>query len=92
MDVKEAVTAAKAYVRDLFSEEGIVNLGLEEVAFDDAAGVWDITVGFSRPWNSLKNALTTISGETSAKRVYRVVELRDGDGKVLSVKRQGLLD
>lgn len=92
MEVKEAVRAAKAYVSDLFAEESIINLGLEEVSFDDAAGTWDVTLGFSRPWNTIKNALTAISGDAATRRAYRVVEIRDSDGKVLSVKRQGLPD
>ena len=35
MDVKEAVGTAKKYVDDLFANESIANVGLEEVAFDD---------------------------------------------------------
>ena len=34
MDVKEAVNTAKAYVAELFANEGLSNLGLEEVEFD----------------------------------------------------------
>ena len=34
MDVKEAVQVAKNYVIELFAEEGIVDVGLEEVDFD----------------------------------------------------------
>ena len=36
MDVKEAVTLAKNHITDLFAAEGIINLGLEEVEYDDA--------------------------------------------------------
>ena len=36
MDVKEAVQVAKNYIIDLFGEEGIVDVGLEEVDFDQA--------------------------------------------------------
>lgn len=34
MEVKEAVTAAKKCIMDLFAEEGITNVGLEEIDLD----------------------------------------------------------
>ena len=54
MDVKDAVNAAKTYVAQLFADEGLSNLGLEEVEFDDGSGAWRVTVGFSRPWDRWK--------------------------------------
>ena len=51
MDVKEAVRTAKDYLTDLFVDEEVVNIGLEEVVFDDATNRWSITIGFSRPWD-----------------------------------------
>jgi hypothetical protein len=51
MNVKEAVNVARAYVAELFSSEHAVNMGLEEVEFDDTRGVWNVTIGFSRPWD-----------------------------------------
>ena len=44
---KKAVTLAKQYVGQLFADEGVTNLGLEEVEFDDEIGVWRATLGFS---------------------------------------------
>ena len=37
MDVKEAVRTAKEYLAEIFADEGIANVGLEEVVFNDAA-------------------------------------------------------
>ena len=88
MDVKEAVKRAKTYVAELFSEEGLTNLGLEEIEYDDQAGTWDVTLGFSRPWNTTRSALTALTGEAAARRTYRVVKVRGSDGEVLSVKRR----
>ncbi|HEX3952712.1 MAG TPA: hypothetical protein VHW90_04005, partial [Stellaceae bacterium] len=50
MQIKEAVSLAKQYIREVFSEENIDHLGLEEIEYDDQSGTWLITVGFSRPW------------------------------------------
>jgi len=92
MDAKEAVRSAKKYVSDLLSEEGIVNLGLEEIERDDTEKTWNITLGFSRPWNAAKGPLSTLSGETPARRAYRVIRIRESDGEVLSMKRREALD
>ncbi len=51
MDVKEAVRTAKEYLTDLYAEEEIVNVGLEEVRYDDNDDKWYVTIGFSRPWD-----------------------------------------
>ena len=91
MGVKEAVSRAKHYVADLFEGENLTNLGLEEVERDTNAGVWRVTVGFSKPWNTARNAFTAISGEPIAKRAYRVVTINN-DGEVTSVKRRNTID
>jgi hypothetical protein len=88
MDVKEAVKRAKSYVAELFAEENLTSLGLEEIEHDDASGAWNVTVGFSRPWNTTRNALTALTGDPAVRRVYRIVKMRDSDGEVLSVKRR----
>jgi hypothetical protein len=90
MDVKEAVGVAKQYVHDLFGEEKIVNLGLEEVIFDEKAKSWLITVGFSRPWDAAPN-LGGLLPPGEPKRSYKVVRIADADHKVLSVKERTLL-
>jgi hypothetical protein len=89
MDVKEAVKTAKTYVVELFGDEGVTNLGLEEVEFDDTAGVWRITVGFSRPWDrlALQSALAAMGqGSASTARSYKIVRIDDATGRVVSVK------
>ncbi len=77
MEVREAVASAKSYLTELYREEGILNLGLEEVRFDTEKKVWLVTLGFSRPWERASTLLPPT-------RSYKVVEVSDG-GKVLSV-------
>ncbi|MGE0279569.1 MAG: hypothetical protein AB7P20_03000 [Rhizobiaceae bacterium] len=91
MQVKEAVQIAKKYVSDLLQDEGMKNLGLEEVVFNEKKRAWEVTVGFSRPWNTIKGPLTTIDGGQPTKRAYRVVRVRDKDGAVESLTRRGEL-
>ncbi len=49
MDVKEAVRTAKEYLGELFAEESISDVGLEEVKFEDPSNKWNITIGFPGP-------------------------------------------
>ncbi len=88
MDVTNAVDAAKTWFRATMKDEKIENLGLEEVEFNPVDRVWQITLGFSRPWNSVRDAVTTITGEALPKRTYRVITLQDHDAKVLAMKRR----
>jgi hypothetical protein len=87
MDVKDAVVAAKGWVLDVMQDEQPSNLGLEEVEFDDMQGIWKITLGFSRPWNSSRNALQALAGE-SQKRAYRTILVSDHDGSVKGMVRK----
>lgn len=87
MDNREAVAAAKAYVKDIYADEGIEFLGLEEIEREN--GHWLVTVSFSRPWNTprtrAQEVLERVGAVQSLQRAYKVVTL-DGDGAVLSMK------
>src|SRR6516164_3181305 len=85
MDVAEAVSTAKNHIKKLFAEEGIQNLGLEEASFDEGHEIWQITLGFSRPWDNPQGVLNQLTANP-LKRFYKVVSISDKDNKVLSVK------
>jgi hypothetical protein len=92
MEVQEAIRLAKHYVADVFSDEEPTNVGLEEVEFDDADQTWNVTIGFSRPWNSTKSVLANLSGEAPPKkRAYKIVRIRDNDGKMIAIKRRDVI-
>lgn len=89
MDVREAITVAKTYVAEVFADERAQNVGLEEVEYDEAARAWNVTIGFSRPWDFP----VTLSGIVSAnrnpiRRTYKTVRISDEDGKIVSVKNR----
>ena len=52
MAAKEAVKAAKDYIEDLFADESIARIGLEELEFRPEAAVWEVTIGFRRSWKT----------------------------------------
>ena len=83
MDVKEAVGAAKSYVAELFADETLTQVGLEEVVFDEISGDWKITIGFAPLWNQ-PGPLPTVLGARAA-RSYKVVRIKDSDGGFVSL-------
>lgn len=84
MDVKEAIHIGREHVKDVFSEDGIADVGLEEVVFDNETDSWRITIGFSRPWDSARTLSQRI-GQMYPRRAYKVVCIDDGDGKIKSI-------
>jgi uncharacterized protein YdeI (YjbR/CyaY-like superfamily) len=95
MDVSEAIAAAKKYVNEVYAEEQVTNLGLEEVEHILTAGKWIITLGFSRPWNTprtrAQEVLENLGAVSSLKRSYKVITMAD-DGTVLSMKNRAKTD
>ena len=93
MDVKQAVQTAKSYLIELYedTDEKIKHVGLEEVVFDDDASSWRITIGFSRTWE-YRNALSAVLDDGRPARDYKVVEVNDSNGHVISLRDRLLAD
>jgi hypothetical protein len=85
VDVKEAAKLAKEYVADLFADEVINNVGLEEIELGADSRVWVVTVGFSRPWDHAGLATITL-GQRGLRRSYKVLRIDNDSGNVESVK------
>lgn len=86
MDVKEAVARAKTYITEAFDGEGLRNLGLEEVRFDDEADAWRITLGFSRPWDAPKIVTDGLGRDRDINRSYKTVRMANSDGRLIAVE------
>ena len=92
MEVRSAVALAKSYVQTLFAEEGVRNITLEEVDYDEAQHAWLVTVGFSRrdpseDGMSVLAAAIAIANE-KMRINYKIVKISDATEKVLSVKNR----
>ena len=94
MNVQDAVRLAKDYVTDVFVEEQITNVGLEEIEFNESRNRWEITIGFSRPWDYQTRSLFE-QGDDPFKtqrrprtRSFKVVNIDDDNAKVLSIKNR----
>ena len=95
MEMKKAVALAKVYILDLYADEGIDEVGLEEIEYDEAQKIWKVTVGFRRPWGrepKSEGPLASLSRLSYRERWYKAVEMSDEDGRLISVKDRILKD
>ena len=94
MDVKEAVGIAKSYIAELFGDEVITDIGLEEVVLDELSGDWKVTIGFARRWNraSAPGTPVIVRRLDSLERSYKVVRIKDSDGRVISLTDRLLVE
>ncbi|MDE0206296.1 MAG: hypothetical protein OXP66_09755 [Candidatus Tectomicrobia bacterium] len=92
MDVKQAVRKAIHYVTDIYADAKIKDVDVEEIVFDDARNAWKITVGFFRQWSpeKLAQVLGHIESRQWKNRTFKVVEINDGDGRVVSMTHREL--
>jgi hypothetical protein len=99
MEVKQAVRKALDYVRALFDEETTSNLGLEEVEYLSDSNLWQVTIGFSRPWDypnpsvsrpSLPSLLDPFPQDLRPSRSYKTVLVDDASGKVVSIRNRAV--
>ena len=90
MDVKEAAKTAREYVTDVFADEQITNLGLEEVVYDVALERWRITFGFARPWD--RQGDMGVRMGLKAPRADKVVHVDDNNGNVVALTNRVLPD
>jgi hypothetical protein len=84
ISLKEAVKAATESVADIFADQQIAGLRVEEVELEEHDDCWQITLSFIRGTNPGAVAAAFIGGD--AGRAYKTVAVRASDGKVLSVK------
>jgi hypothetical protein len=86
MEVREAVKKAMEYFSEVFAEERPGNIGLEEVVLNDETDAWEITVGFSRPWDYQPAGLGSSLYPKPPTRQYKVVMVDNATGAVKSIK------
>ena len=87
MDVKQAVQTAKQHIADIFADESIMNVGLEEVEFNESGSVWEVTIGFSRSWGRPGDNIVRALGGDMA-RTFKTVRIEDESGRVESIKHR----
>ena len=86
MDVKEVTKTARESVAEIFADEQITNLGMEEVVYDEKSEQWRITFGFARPWD--RQGDMGVRMGLKAPRAYKVVHIDDSNGNVVALTDQ----
>ncbi len=84
ISVNDAIDRAKEWLLSTMSTENVSNLGLEEV--EHHPGYWNITLGFSRPWDEARNAISVLSGTVVMRRTYKIVTVDETTGEIVSMK------
>jgi len=91
ISVKEAVNFAKNAITELYHDDPLKNLALEEIELitKDGKDVWEVTLGFYRP-RSVTSPLNQLSamfdrqGEVE-NRVYKIIEIDAETGNFLKM-------
>jgi len=83
MDVKEVAELAKALVKDLFASEGAHSIRLEEIIHQNK-DLWQITISFLRSPIEAPSGIATFIA--AADRAYKVVEIRESNRSIASVR------
>ena len=84
MEPIDAVKTAKQYLSNIFADEQIAALGLEELTYDYDHDHWLATIGFAR--TEFRNLLpTTVAAAVYRDRVDKVVHIDPADGSVNGV-------
>jgi hypothetical protein len=89
IDVKQAVAAAEEFARQLFSDQELRHLRVEEVELVNTGGVWNITLGWVEPARYEKQrGLIGEMGPAVQKlpRVYKLFAVDAKNGSVQSMK------
>jgi hypothetical protein len=87
MNALEAIATAKKYLNEVFREEQITAITLEET--ENLGDRWIVTLGFSRPWNTprtrAQEVLENLGALTALRRTQKAITIMD-DGTVISMK------
>ena len=94
MDVKEAVKTAKDYISEIYADEQINSIGLEEVKFESGLqGRWDVTIGFFRSFaGESETHMALVLQRDPRRRIYKIVRINDADGRVVALLHRAVAD
>ncbi len=89
MDVMEAIKLAKQYVSQIYAEDPVTNVSVEETEFDEAQNRWKITLEFSKPWVAARTRaqemLESLGATSPLRRASKVITI-SASGGVISMK------
>jgi hypothetical protein len=96
MTPKQAIAKAKSSVLEMFADEGVRDITLEEVRFDADRGHWLITIGFYRPRSAA--AAQAVGGPFSfdplttprLHKAFKTVRIDDESESFISIEHRAV--
>ncbi len=84
IEIKEAVSVAKKFMKDLYDplQNALDELVLEEIDQTEDGKYWLITLGFSRE----KPIISMLSPTIQVERVYKTVKVDKGSGEPVAMQ------
>jgi hypothetical protein len=87
ISLRQAVDIATKTIRELYPEEALEDLLLEEIYYWDADQEWEVTLGFSRPYSTQRPGAVTSVFPQAKPRSYKRFKINANTGEV-----RGMLD
>ena len=89
MDSRDAIAAAKQYLTEIYADEQIGYITLEEIEHRAQDGVWVVALQFSRPWTTprtrAQEVLENLGAVSPQRRSSKLITMTEA-GDVLSMK------
>jgi hypothetical protein len=89
IDMKQAVQIALEFCRNLYGQEKLAGLLLEEVELSDDEKFWLVTIGFNLGQGETSQSSTNLSGDSLTRRsdhVFKTMKVDASSGRALSLK------
>ncbi len=92
IDVRQAAQAAKTFARDLFVDEDLRHLRVEEVEFSADQRLWNITLGWVEPAVRASASLIPMHADGGLQKLPRVYKLFSIDAETGAVQGMKIRD
>ena len=83
VDIRQAVQAALEFMRDIYPEDELDKLGVEEVEHDPEAGHWLVTLGIGGAEPA--STMSVVDG-AGVDRHFKIIRIDAESGAVISLK------
>jgi len=85
IDIKKAVNSSRKYLKELYRDDELKDIALEEVEKSEDEKYWFVTLGFTQNLSEPLNPMEAMTGPKST-RVFKVFKIDAANGEVLSMK------
>jgi len=89
INVKEAAKISREYIQELYREDKIHDLSLEEVEISEDEKSWLVTIGFTKQMSQPLNPMEAMTGPKYA-RFYKELKIDAEKGQVRSMRNKKL--